>query len=163
MVTWQQFADEAPVIATVFERRQRATGNLCMLATLRSDGFPRISPMEPRVFDGHLVMVGMPGTTKYRDLERDPRFCLHTATVDPFVGDGDVKLWAEAVDLQDTNLHRRFADALFEETGLDLRGQAFTPFLVADITGASSIAYEDGQLAITIWKPGEGERLVTKS
>lgn len=43
--------------------------------------------MEPRIFETELAMVGMPGTTKFRDLERDPRFCLHTATVDPYVGE----------------------------------------------------------------------------
>ena len=82
MVAWQDFVVEAPHVAEIFERRHAATGNLCMLATLRSDGAPRISPMEPRLFDGRLVLVGMPGTYKFRDLARDPRFSLHTATVD---------------------------------------------------------------------------------
>src|SRR4051812_16322137 len=93
MTTWKEFAEDAPRIAAVFARRHAATGNLCMLATLRSDGFPRISPMEPRIFEGQLVIGGMPGTTKFRDLARDPRFCLHTATVDPHVNEGDAKLW----------------------------------------------------------------------
>jgi len=29
---------------------------MCLLATLRADGYPRISPMEPRI----LVVLGMP-------------------------------------------------------------------------------------------------------
>lgn len=117
MVTWNEFARDAPRIAEVFARRHRATQNLCLLATIRADGSPRISPMEPRILEDHLVLVGMPGTTKFRDLGRDPRFCLHTATVDPHVGDGDAKLWGEAVDLQDE------------------------------------------ELQVTIWKPGEDERV----
>jgi hypothetical protein len=163
MATWNEFADDAPRISDVFVRRHTATGNLCLLATLRSDGYPRISPIEPRIFEGQLVIVGMPNTTKFRDLGRDPRFCLHTATVDPYVGDGDAKLWGDARNLQDEDLHQRFASNLFEETGMDLRGQAFDPFYVADVTGASSVAIEDGQLAITIWRPGEGERVVRKT
>ena len=51
-----------------------ATGNLCLLGTLRSDGFPRISPIEPRIFEGMLVIAGMPNTTKFNDLARDPKF-----------------------------------------------------------------------------------------
>ena len=47
MVAWKDFEAEAPAIAEVFVRRHRATGHLCLLATLRSDGAPRISPMEP--------------------------------------------------------------------------------------------------------------------
>jgi predicted pyridoxine 5'-phosphate oxidase superfamily flavin-nucleotide-binding protein len=158
-----QFAEEAPRIADVFVRRHTATSNLCLLATLRSDGYPRISPMEPRILDGELILVGMPNTTKFRDLARDPRFCLHTATVDPFVGDGDAKLWGEVENLQDKDVHERFANDLFEESGFDLRGQEFDPFYIANIAAASSIEVADSELSITIWKPGEGERVVRKS
>lgn len=163
MVTWSEFAGEAPHIAEIFRRRHRATGNLCLLATLRSDGYPRISPLEPRIFEDHLVLVGMPDTHKFRDLGRDPRFNLHTATVDTQVGDGDAKLWGLARDLQDAALHERFADDLFAESGFDLRGQRFEPFYVADLTGGSSLELVDGRLRITIWKPGEGERVVEKT
>ena len=99
MVSWREFHDEAPTVAETFVRRHAATGKLCLLATLRSDGFPRISPIEPRIFEDQLVLVGMPGTTKFRDLGRDPRFNLHTATVDAYVGDGDAKLWGLAHNL----------------------------------------------------------------
>jgi hypothetical protein len=162
MAHWGVFEEEAPHVSEVFTRRHAATGNLCLLATLKSDGSPRISPIEPRIVDGHLVLVGMPGTTKFRDLGRDPRFSLHTATVDPYVGDGDAKLSGVAENLQDPNLHRRFADDLFEASGFDLRGQDFDPFYVADITGASTVELVDSQLRITIWKPGQGESVVLK-
>ncbi|WP_020523954.1 pyridoxamine 5'-phosphate oxidase family protein [Catelliglobosispora koreensis] len=162
MVTWQQFAGEAPGLAELFVRRHSATGNLCLLATHRSDGYPRISPMEPQLFENHLVLVGMPGTTKFRDLHRDRRFCLHTATIDPHVGDGDVKLFGDAENLQDEALHARFADDLFARSGFDLRGQRFDPFFVASLNGASSVTFEDGKLTVTIWKPGQGERRVLK-
>ena len=163
MVTWNAFVEEAPTIAEVFVRRHTATGNLCLLATLRADGYPRISPLEPTILEGHLLLVGMPGTTKFQDLGRDPRFCLHTATVDPYVGEGDAKLWGRVTNLQDPDLHQRFASDLFDRTGMDVRGQAFDPFYVADLTSASSLALDGDQLAITIWKPGEGERVVRKT
>lgn len=163
MVAWREFAEQAPHIAEVFVRRHAAAGNLCLLATTRSDGYPRISPMEPSVFEGRLVLVGMPGTTKFRDLARDPRFCLHTATIDPNVGDGDVKLWGTVDDVQDPNLHQRFADNLYAETGFDLRGQKFAPFYVGNLTGASCLELDNGQLMITIWNPGKGQRVVHKS
>jgi len=163
MATWQEFVDQAPRIAEIFQRRHAATGNLCLLATVRADGSPRISPIEPRVFEGRLLLVGMPHTTKFADLGRDPRFCLHTATVDPHVGEGDVKLFGTVRNDQDTALHQRFADALFAESGFDLRGQEFDPFYVADLSSGSSVTIDDGQLTITIWKPGQGERVVRKS
>jgi hypothetical protein len=162
MAHWGVFAGEAPHISEVFTRRHEATGNLCLLATLRSDGSPRISPIEPRILEGHLVLVGMPGTTKFRDLAHDPRFSLHTATVDPHVGEGDAKLSGVVENLQDPDLHRRFADDLFEASGFDLRGQDFDPFYVADVASASTVELVDNRLCITIWKPGQGERVVFK-
>ncbi|MET7772808.1 pyridoxamine 5'-phosphate oxidase family protein [Nocardia sp. NPDC005366] len=162
MTTWSEFTAQAPKIATIFERRHRATGNLCMLATLRADGSPRISPVEPRIFEGMLVIAGMPNTTKFKDLARDPRFCLHTATVDTMVGDGDAKLFGTVTDLPDREVHRRFAQDLFEESGFDIRGEEFDHFYVAELTGASTVEVGDDTLHITIWKPGEGERVVER-
>ncbi|NKY36460.1 pyridoxamine 5'-phosphate oxidase family protein [Nocardia speluncae] len=162
MTTWSEFTAEAPHISEIFRRRHLATGNLCMLATLRSDGFPRISPVEPMIFEEKLVIAGMPRTTKFRDLTRDPRFCLHTATVDTMVSDGDAKLFGVVVDDPDTALHARFAQYLYEDSGMDLRGRAFDHFFVADLTSASSVEVGDDTLKITIWKPGEGEQVVEK-
>jgi Pyridoxamine 5'-phosphate oxidase len=162
MVTWNEFTQRAPAISEVFARRHAATGNLCLLATLRSDGFPRISPMEPRVFEGQLWLIGMPGTLKFRDLERDPRLCLHTATVDTAVADGDAKIWGVARDVPDRGLHSRFADALYEEIGLDLRDSEFDRFYAVDITGASAVVIDDGHLDITVWRAGEEEHVVRK-
>ncbi|WP_405180599.1 pyridoxamine 5'-phosphate oxidase family protein [Nocardia sp. NBC_01377] len=162
MTTWSEFTAQAPEIANIFTRRHRATGNLCMLATLRADGSPRISPVEPRVFEDMLVIAGMPGTTKFKDLARDPRFCLHTATVDTMVGDGDAKLFGTVTDLPDKEVHRRFAQALFEENGFDIRGEEFDHFFVADLTSASTVEIVNDKLHITIWKPGEGERVVER-
>lgn len=141
MTTWHEFTERAPRIATVFTRRHAATGRLCLLATLRSDGFPRISPIEPRIFEDQLWIVGMPRA---------------------YVSDGDAKLWGVVNDVQDKALHQRFATALFDETGLDLRGQNFDHFYAADLTGASAIEVKGGHMDITIWKPGEPERVVRK-
>lgn len=162
MTAWKEFTEVAPKIATVFTRRHKATGNLCLLGTLRSDGFPRISPVEPRFFEDMLVIAGMPGTTKFKDLARDPRFCLHTATVDTMVGDGDAKLFGTVIDLPDREVHARFAEALFQESGFDLRGQEFDHFYIADITGGSAVEIADDRLGITIWTPDKGEHIVYK-
>jgi hypothetical protein len=162
MTTWREFTRSAPQIGAIFTRRHAAAGNLCLLATLRSDGFPRISPIEPRVFEDQLWLVGMPGTTKFRDLGRDPRFCLHTATTGAEVEDGDAKVWGVVTDVQDKPLQQRFAVALFEDTGFDLRGQDFRPFYAADVTSASAVQVAGGHMDITIWKPGQPERVVRK-
>jgi hypothetical protein len=78
------------------------------------------------------------------------------------VGEGDAKLSGVVENLQDPDLHRRFADDLFEASGFDLRGQDFDPFYVADVASASTVELVDNRLCITIWKPGQGERVVFK-
>jgi Pyridoxamine 5'-phosphate oxidase len=161
MSTWAEFTAEAPAIAEIFTRRHRAAGNLCMLATTRSDGFPRISPMEPRIFEGELWLPGMPGTTKFADLLRNPRFCLHTATVDSRLTDGDAKLWGLAHECTDRTRRERFVEDLAADTGLDLRGEEFAFFGTA-ITGASAIELRDERLDVTAWRPGQPERVTQK-
>jgi hypothetical protein len=56
------------------------------IATLRGDGSPRISGIEVDFTGGELVFGSMPNARKGADLRRDPRFALHSATVDPIEG-----------------------------------------------------------------------------
>jgi hypothetical protein len=56
------------------------------IATLRADGAPRISGIEVVFESGELVFGSMPNARKGADLRRDPRFALHSATVDPIEG-----------------------------------------------------------------------------
>jgi hypothetical protein len=78
------------------------------------------------------------------------------------VSEGDAKLWGVVEDRPDPELHQRFAQALYDETGFDLRGQEFPQFFAADITGGSAVEVGDGHLAITVWRPGQPERVVRK-
>ncbi|MFF0490499.1 pyridoxamine 5'-phosphate oxidase family protein [Nocardia sp. NPDC003482] len=162
MTTWTEFAAAAPRIAATFLRRHAATTGLCLLATTRADGYPRICPLEPRVFEGELWIGGMPGTRKFADLARDPRFCLHTATVDTHVTDGDAKLWGAVHHVPDPALHQRYAEWLYATTGFDLRGRTFDTFYAADITSASAVEINEGHMDVVIWKPSKGEYVVRK-
>lgn len=163
MANWTEFADAAPRISEIFTRRHAATGNLCLLGTNRSDGYPRISPVEPRFFDSELWIVGMPHTRKFDDLARDPRFTLHTATVDSQVGDGDAKVWGTVEDIADQAVHARFTQSLFEETGLDFRNETFDHFFRVELLGASAVELVDNHLDITVWRTGRPERVVRKT
>jgi hypothetical protein len=54
---------------------------------VRADGSPRISGIECVFEDGDLVFGSMAHARKGADLLRDPRFALHSATVDPVTGE----------------------------------------------------------------------------
>ena len=72
------------------------------IATLRADGSPRISGIESDFEDGQLVFGSMSNARKGADLRRDPRFALHSATVDPIDGSeaqwpGEAKISGRAI------------------------------------------------------------------
>ena len=161
MATWTEFSEEAPEIAEMAERRLVATG-LMMLATLRRDGFPRISPVEPVVagdrlvlHDDRLWLAMMVDSTKSRDLRRDGRCALHTATADKQVSQGDVKLWGIATAVTDPDTLARFSDDIFESVGYRFEVGSFDAFDV-DLMGASSVSVADDVMYVKTWKPGKG-------
>ena len=82
MASWGRFAAEAPGIAEAarafFEARKHLT-----LATLRRDGAPRISGIEVQILDDDLWLGSMWRSPKALDLRRDPRFALHSSSIDP--------------------------------------------------------------------------------
>jgi Pyridoxamine 5'-phosphate oxidase len=80
------------------------------IATLRADGAPRISGIEAKFIDGDLWFGSMPGSRKSADLARDPRFSLHSGSIDPPDWQGDAKLSGVAEEVTDTD--RKAADEL---------------------------------------------------
>ncbi|WP_236790204.1 pyridoxamine 5'-phosphate oxidase family protein [Amycolatopsis sp. GM8] len=85
MTTWREFEEASPEFAqrvkTLFDAHKHKT-----IATLRADGSPRISGIETEFEDGDLVFGSMPDARKGADLRRNPRFALHSGTVDPVEG-----------------------------------------------------------------------------
>lgn len=57
MATRDEFEKVAPAHLRGLQAPHAATGKLCMPGTLRPDGFPRISPVEPGLFEGQLWIV----------------------------------------------------------------------------------------------------------
>jgi hypothetical protein len=85
VTSWTEFEHAEPDFAgrvrALFDAHRHKT-----IATLRADGSPRISGIEAVFQDGELVFGSMPRARKGADLVRDPRFALHSATVDPVEG-----------------------------------------------------------------------------
>jgi hypothetical protein len=69
------------------------------IATIRADGSPRISGIEAFICDDELWFGSMCGARKAQDLSRDPRFALHSGSVDPPEWDGDAKLSGRALEV----------------------------------------------------------------
>jgi hypothetical protein len=132
MVSWADFAHAEPELAMRGEALLEATG-LCMLGTLRKNGFPRISPVEPLIHDGQLYLGMMWQSRKARDLLRDPRCVVHNAHVDKSGRDGDFKLYGQARDVQDPARREAYGQALEAKIGWRPPDDEFHLFAV-DIT-----------------------------
>jgi len=101
MTAWRDVEEAVPEFArrvrVLFDAHRHKT-----IATVRADGGPRISGIEAAFEDGELVFGSMPDARKGADLRRDPRFALHSATVDPVEGSeaqwpGEAKISGRAV------------------------------------------------------------------
>ncbi|WP_153348528.1 pyridoxamine 5'-phosphate oxidase family protein [Nocardia aurantia] len=101
MTTWHEVEAAEPEFArrvrALFDAHRHKT-----IATIRADGSPRISGIEASFTDGKLVFGSMPKARKSADLVRDPRFALHSATVDPIEGEeakwpGEAKIAGRAI------------------------------------------------------------------
>jgi phage I-like protein len=95
MAGWRDLERGAPEIARLGMARLTAA-RVAMLGTLRSDGSPRISPVEPYALRGHLLVGAMAWSKKAHDLLRDPRYALHSAVSGPDNGEGELKLHGSA-------------------------------------------------------------------
>jgi hypothetical protein len=114
MTAWQDVEKAEPEFAgrvrALFDAHKHKT-----LATVRADGAPRISGIETVFEDGELVFGSMPNARKGADLRRDPRFALHSATVDPVEGaeaqwPGEAKIAGRAVAAPGPDADRFLAD-----------------------------------------------------
>lgn len=157
MITFPAFETAAPSVARPIRRKIEEAG-LMMLATIRKDGSPRISPIETLFVEGGLYFGSMPEAQKARDLARDPRCALITPVVDRKDMGGDGKLFAVARRLEPADADR-ILRASAAENDFDAEELAGSPCYEVMITGAAW-QYLDGEKWTTrSWREGAPERV----
>jgi Pyridoxamine 5'-phosphate oxidase len=139
MPSWSEVEAEVPELAALARRLFDAHTHKT-IATLRRDGSPRISGIEIEFSDGELWMGSMWHGVKALDLQRDPRFALHSGSGEPADWPGDAKLAGSAVEATDP-----------EKVGNSHRFRA-------DITELSVVRLGEPRdhLVIESWHPGRG-------
>lgn len=157
MARWQDVEDSEPEFAREVKARFDA-GKHKFLGTLRSDGGPRVSGIEATFAAGDLWLGMMPGSQKLRDLQRDPRFALHSASADadennPAAWIGDAKLSGTAVAVTDPAERARGMEKM--ATG----GQPpdDIPLFRLDLLQVvlTRMGTPADHLAIDLWRPGQ--------
>lgn len=155
---WRDIELGAPEIARLGTARLIAA-RVAMLGTLRRDGSPRISPVEPYIVNGRLLVGAMRWSAKAADLRRDPRYVLHSIVTGPDSGEGELKLHGIAAEA-DSSLRGAAAEAWWSAQPPDkaivyvLRiGQAL--FVAWDI--------ERGMMGVHRWSPRDGYSHTTRT
>jgi hypothetical protein len=97
-VSWRDLEAGASDLAREGWARFERT-KVALLGTLRRDGSPRISPIEPYLIEGELVVGVMP-SPKLDDLRRDPRCVLHSSVSDINGSEGEFKIHGRAVSAE---------------------------------------------------------------
>jgi hypothetical protein len=151
-MNWGEFAAAAPELAGLGQGLLERAG-LCFLATLRADGWPRISPCEPFIVDGEMMLGMMWRSKKALDLHRDPRFTLHSAHAERAGTEGDFKLYGRAVEVTDPQQRERYALTL--ENKIEWRPADPYHLFCMDIEHAAYIRFGEDREALR-WSPAEG-------
>ena len=148
VASWGEVRSQAAELAAAVEERFTVRKH-CTVATLRADGSPRISGIEVQ-FEGDEATIGsMPGAVKARDLQRDPRFALHSATVDP--PEEDPTAWPGEAKLAGVVVETGTGEGA-HAWRLDVREVVLT-----------RIDAEGRALEITSWHEGRGVRVRHRS
>ena len=152
-MNWGEFKEAAPEMAQLGEERFERSG-LILLGSVRADGSPRISPVEPLIVDGEFLLGMIWQSRKALDLLRDPRCLVHSTVSDRSGEEGEFKLRGRALDVQDAEMRERYCAGLFEKIGW--RPQEPYHLFSVDIESAAFVAYEEssGEQSLKVWRPG---------
>jgi Pyridoxamine 5'-phosphate oxidase len=149
MPSWSELETEAPELVGRARRMLDAHVHKT-LATVRRDGSPRISGTEVIFAEGELWLGSMWRAVKALDLQRDPRFALHSGSDDPSGWSGDAKLAGRVEEIED---EARKAVVIG-----DKGGQEPVHLFRADVTELVVVRLNDSRdkLVIESWHPGRG-------
>jgi hypothetical protein len=152
---WSEIEERQPGLAARSRQRLVEPGVL-LVVTLRRDGTPRLSPVEPYVLDGRLLLSMMWGSQKAKDLLRDDRVLVHSIVTGRDGGEGELKVRGRAVEEGDPQVQARYAEAVAEALGWRPEAGRFHLFEV-ELEHVAFVRYdhETGDQYVVTWPPGE--------
>jgi hypothetical protein len=153
-VRWHEFEDAAPRLARVAEDKLVGPG-VVLVGTIRHDGAPRISPVEPFLLEGELWLSMLWGSHKAADLERDPRVLVHSIVTSRDGGEGELKVRGVCREEDDPSVQHRYAQAVSAALGWRPEVGRFHLFAV-EISSVAYLRYDDatGDQYVVLWPRG---------
>ncbi|MFN0110131.1 MAG: pyridoxamine 5'-phosphate oxidase family protein [Blastocatellia bacterium] len=158
-MNWNDFKTAAPELAEAGEKLFERVG-VVMVGSIRKDGSPRISPVEPLFAGNELYFGMMPDTLKAHDLLRDGRCTIHNVISDKNAAEGEFKINGVMRTVEDESERQLYCDGLKAKIGWSPAGLPFALFAVqvqsAGIFIMSGHAEDPTQgRTVTIWREGE--------
>ncbi len=155
MTSWGDFEAADPEFAALGRALFLET-QLTLLGSLRKDGWPRISPVEPLFFSGELYLGMMWQSRKALDLLRDSRCTVMNTVHDRMIPDGEFKLFGRAVEVTDPGERTAYESALYEQLGFsptDTGDEDYHLFKI-DIASASFAKIQNDEWVRRFWRAG---------
>jgi hypothetical protein len=151
---WLDFEHAQARMARLGQERLIGPG-VVLVATIRHDGTPRLSPVEPLLLEGDLWLSMMWQSTKARDLLRDPRILVHSVITRRDGAEGEFKIRGTARTEHDPAVQRRYAGTVAGSLGWNPQPGRFHLFAV-DISQVAFISYDaaTGDQHVAMWPPG---------
>jgi hypothetical protein len=148
---WRDFEAAAPHLAQRGRERFERT-RVALIATIRRDGSPRISPVEPYLALGHLLLGVMSRSAKAGDLARDARCAIHSSVSDVKGSEGEFRLHGRAIavddeirDGTDDAWWKAFPAGACLVRSMDIESAEFVDWDLAS-----------GEMIVTRWSPSRG-------
>lgn len=148
---WSEFAEDEPRLAELGRKRLIEPG-VVLVGTIRRDGTPRISPVEPLLWERDLWLSMLLGSYKAADLHRDRRVLVHSIVTGRSGASGEYKIRGQAVEESSRQVQEGYAEQVRNRIGWDPVPGKFHLFRV-DIGDVTFVRYEEasGNQFMTRW------------
>ena len=151
MPSWSEFEAAAPELAAKVRERLDAHAHKT-IATIRTRRRAAHLGHRDQLADGELWIGSMWQARKARDLQRDPRFALHSGSDEPSSWNGDAKLAGVVEEITDPERVKAGNGEPSHLFRLDLRE-------------VSTVGLDDARkhLVIDVWTPEQGVRTIKRA
>jgi hypothetical protein len=151
---WAEFERLEPNLAQLGRAKLGGPG-VVLVGTIRVDGTPRLSPVEPLFWQNDLWLSLGWRTRKAADLQRDARILVHSIVTSREGEAGEYKVRGNAFGEDDPALHRDYAAQVKRELGWEPEPGRFH-LLRVDIDDVTFIRWDSAtnDQYVTRWPAG---------
>jgi Pyridoxamine 5'-phosphate oxidase len=151
---WADLEAQQPRLAAL-GREKLGDPGVVLVGTIRKDGSPRISAVEPFFWRGDLWLPMLLDSLKAGDLLRDPRVLVHNiVTSRDGTSEGEFMLRGRAASEDDPRVNEEIAAAIAAELPWEPQAGKFHLFRIV-IEHVASIRWGDhNDQYLTRWPPG---------